>query len=270
MLKSKFASISMGLIFLLLATNIASAGLLVGNAILEKDIAPGDHISHLMTVTTRDSDPSMDFKVEVMGYGQSPDGSNNELNASQDTSPYTARPFLKVSTDSFHLDPGKSQQITLDGDIPKDVGSGSRYALVNIQSLPLGNQSVNVILAVDVPVRLTINGSEILNKGEIESINLVAPVSADKQMLSLILKNTGNHHYKAQVYAEVKDKEGSIVTNASTPLVFPILPTYSRLLKLSLTPKIPFKPGTYNVNVTFSMMDGTILANKETSLEIKS
>ena len=270
MSKSKIGLIIVALGLLLLANDFASAGLAVGNAILEKEIAPGGNISHLMTVSTRESDPSMDIKVDVMGYGQSLDGTNIGLNASRDTGTYTARPFLKASPDSFHLDPGKSQKVMLKGDIPSDVGSGGRYALINIHSLPMGNKSVDVVLAVEVPIRLTINGSDIINKGEIESLDLVEPVSSKEQKLSLILKNTGNHHYRPMAKTVIEDQDGTIVANASSPSVYTLLPNYSRLIKIDITPEPPLKPGAYTVNATVNMDDGTVLANKKMPLEIKS
>jgi methionine-rich copper-binding protein CopC len=262
--------ISIAIVLLILAAGLASAGLAVGGANLEKSIAPGEHLSHVIKVATSASDTPMDIHAEVFGYGQSLQGLNTEQNASLDKSPYTARPFLKVSPSSFHLDPGKSQEVTLEGDIPKDVGSGGRYALVGVRTLPIGNGSVGFVLNIEVPIMLTINGSEIQNKGEIESLSIEEPISADKQQMSLTFKNIGNHHYNANVTAVVKDKDGQVVANASTPLVRPILPTYSRQVKLEITPNAPLKQGTYTADATVSLADGTVLTTKETSFQVKS
>jgi P pilus assembly chaperone PapD len=270
MVKRKIVSISIALVLLISAVGLASAGLRVDGAKLEQDIAPGTNLSHVMTVSTRSSDQPMDIRVELLGYGQTLDHLADEVNASQDTSHYTARPFLKVSPNSFHLDPGKSQDVKLEGDIPKDVGSGGRYAIVKIYTVPPnGNKSVKISLAVNVRVLLTISGSNILNTGEIENFSLKEPVSAEKQTLSLILKNTGNHHYKAMVEAVVKDKEGDLVANASAQ-GWDLLPTYAELFSVALNPKTPLKPGMYNANATIKMEDGTLLAAKEAQFEIKS
>jgi hypothetical protein len=270
MLKSKLLSISIAIIVLLLVAGLASAGLAVGGAILEKDIAPGEHLTHVIQVSTRASDLPMDIKVEVMGYGQSLDGTNIELNSSQDNGPYSAKSFLKVSLESFHLEPGEVKQVTLEGDIPSDAKSGGRYALVNIHSLRMGNGTIGVILAVDVPIRLTINGSGTLDKGEIESLRLETPVSSKHLNLSLILNNTGNHHYRPQLEAIVKDKDGNLVANASTLLGYPLLPTYPRLFKLDIKPESNLKPGKYYVDATVKTKDGSVLATKEIQFEIKS
>jgi hypothetical protein len=269
MLKSKLMIASMSLVFLILVAGLASAGLGTSGSKLEKEVTSGEHITHLMQVKTDASDQSMDIQVEILGYGQSQDGAKRELNASQDISPYTARPFLSVSPSSFHLDPGKTQDVTLEGDIPKDVGSGSRYALVKIHSGAMGEGTVGFILGIDVPILLTVSGSEILDSGEIENLSLEQPISADKQTMSLSFKNTGNHHYLPKVDAVVKDKDGSIVSNVPVPSPISLLPTYSRLFKFDLNPNTPIKPGTYNLNATVSA-DGNVLATKEVSFEVKS
>ncbi len=271
MIRSETAIISVTLVLLLLTAGVASAGLGVIGAMLDKNITPGDQFTHVMQVRLGPSDSPVNVSADIFGFGQGDDGSMREINASQDSSPYTATPFLKISPKSFHLDSGGSQQVILDVEIPKDLsGSGGRYALVKIHTLPTGKGMIGFSSGIYVPIRLTINGSEILNKGEIESINLEKSLDQKKQVLSLLIKNTGNHHYYPVLNAVVKDKEGHIVANTSVPRSIALLPTYSRLFKSLLNPDTSLKPGTYNVTATVSMDDGTVLANKETSIEVKS
>jgi hypothetical protein len=270
MVKSKLVQILIAIALLLLTSGLGSAGLGVGGAKLVEDIAPGDNINHVMKVQTRSSDQPMDILVDILGYGQRADGSFNILNASDDTSPYTARPFLSASPTSFHLNPGDSQEVKLVGNIPKDAGSGGRYALVKISNNPTGNGTVTIGVAVVVPVMLTILGSEILNRGEIEDLTVEKPVASAQQKLSIRFKNTGNHHYSAKADAVLKDSDGHILTNASSSLGQYTIPTFTRVIALDLKPKTPLKPGTYNVDATVSMADGTVLASKETSFEVQS
>ena len=268
MVKSKSLVALTTLVLLLLAVGTASAGLGTSGSKLEKEVSPGEHLTHVMQVKSDASDPPMDIQVELLGYGQAPNGANRELNASNDTSPYSARPFLEVSPASFHLKPGDTQDVTLEGVIPKDVGSGSRYALVKIHTGAMGKGMVGFILAIDVPILLTITGSEVLNKGEIENFSLEQPVSAAKQTLSLLFKNTGNIHYYPTVKAVVKDKDGNIAANVTVPSPISLLPTFTRLFKFDLNPETPLKPGKYNVNASVSLNDGTFLASKEVSFVV--
>jgi hypothetical protein len=268
MVKSKPLIALITLVLILLAIGIASAGLGTSGSKLEKDFAPGDHLIHVMHVKSDASDPPMDIQVDLLGYGQAENGATRELNASNDTSPYSARSFLKVSPASFHLEPGNAQDITLEGDIPKDVGSGSRYALVKIHTGAMGKGMVGFILAIDVPILLTVSGSEVQNKGEIENFSLEQPVSAAKQTMSLLFKNTGNIYYYPTVKAVVTDKNGTIDANVTVPSTISHLPTFTRLFKFDLKSETPLKPGKYNVNATVSLNDGTFLASKEVSFVV--
>lgn len=268
MIKSRLMLISLAVGVCLLTVGLGSAGLGVSGAKVVEDISPGGSISHVMKVQTRATDQPMDLLVDIFGYGQKPDGSIITLNASEDTSPYSARTFLNVSPSRFHLNPGDSQEVKLEGNIRKDVGAGGRYALVKIHSLPVGNGTITVSAGIIVPVMLTISGSKIVNKGEIRSLSLEKPFLAKNQTISLLFYNIENHDYTASVQAMIKDKSGNIVANASTTLGQPILPTYSRQVILNLPTKIPLKPGNYNLNATVYLNNGTILASKETSIEV--
>lgn len=254
---------------ILLAIGTASASLDVSGAIFEATVSPGQHINHTMIVNTEASDQPMDFVVEVMGFGRSLDGATAEIKSDQDTSPYSARPFLRVSPSSFHLEPAGIKEIVLEGVVPSDVGEGGRYALVNIRSLPMGKGTVGVAVAVDVPVRLTIADTKLVKTGEITSLSLDKPLSRKGQNISLIFNNTGNYHYIALAEAVLEDRKGNILANASTPLTFSsIIPRTSRLFKISLIPRSELIPGSYDINSTVKLEDGTVLATKEIGFEI--
>ena len=135
MIQIRLVPIFAALVFLISAAGIASAGLGVSGAFVEKEISPGGSISAIMKVSLGESDSPTDIAVEVFGLGQDRNLMLLCLNASSDT-PYSARPFLNASPSSFHLDPGKSEVVTLRGSIPADVGSGGRYAVVNIHRVP--------------------------------------------------------------------------------------------------------------------------------------
>ena len=55
-----------------------------------------------------------------------PDGSVLEIEPELDKSPFSARPFLKVSPSSFHLNPGGSQEVEVDGTIPRQCRRGRK------------------------------------------------------------------------------------------------------------------------------------------------
>lgn len=259
--------------FFLLLLMPASFGLGVEGVIFEAEAAPGQHVEHEITVSLRDNEDPMDLQVDILDWGQTLEGSNQEIEEGS-VAGYSAKGFLKASPSSFHLDPGESQKVLVEGDIPEDIGSGGRYALISVHSLPtVGEEessegSVGVAVAINALVRLTISGTEISRKGEITDMK-TEDSSNEHQNISLIFKNTGNYHYKACAKAALKDEEGNLLANSSSPLSSNIIPSASRIFFVSLTPEKELLPGTYRISTTVEEEDGTVLAAKETEIKIK-
>lgn len=251
-----------GLLIPLILAKPALAGLGVSGSLYMDNVNPGQAIVHEITVETDPNDSPLDILVDVVGFGQTLDGSNSELKPEDDTSPYSARSFLKVTPTSFHLDPGNSQKVTLEGTIPQNIGDGGRYALVSIRSLPIGNGTVGISVGIDALVLLTIAETKMLKTGEIMGMELIGPISAKGQNVSLTFENTGNYHYKARAEAVLRDDKGEIIANSSTPLSFSsILPTMLRKFDISLRPKDKLSQGKYQMDALVSLEDGTVLAN---------
>ncbi|MDM7913185.1 MAG: hypothetical protein QUS09_08825, partial [Methanotrichaceae archaeon] len=158
-------------LFLLLFVPV-SFGLGVEGVIFEAEAAPGQHVDHEMTVSLRENEAPMDLQVDIQDWGQTLDGSNQELGEGEKSN-CSAKGFLHASPASFHLEPGGSQKVLIEGDIPENVGSGGRYALISVHS-PItveadeGSEgSVGVAVAINALVRLTISGTELLKRAEI-------------------------------------------------------------------------------------------------------
>lgn len=143
--------------------------------------------------------------------------------------------------------------------------------MLHINSSPRFESGVGSITAINAPIILTIKGTKQNQTGNI--INLIASGSLSAQRLNVTLNflNTGNYHYKALAKIDLKDGSGNNLANASTPLeVGSIYPATTRQFKLSLKPESELKPGAYIINASVNLEDGTVLATKETSLEIKA
>jgi hypothetical protein len=254
---------------LCLTASPALCGTDIRGALFIAEGNPGDYVDHSMTIGIDDTDSPKNFSVQLMGFGQSLSGASSPLKPEEDISPYSARPFLEINLTEFHLDSGGSQTVNMTGRIPDDVGEGGRYAIVTISSLsPGGEGSVGISVGFEVPVLLTIDGTELIHTGEITDVEIDEIESSPGIKVSAIFKNTGNHHYKAKAGAVLQDKSGKVLAEASTPLSFSsIIPPNSREFKLSLEPGAELNPGAYNLNVTISLKDGTVLANKEIPFE---
>jgi methionine-rich copper-binding protein CopC len=259
-------------LFLLLtsAPAFASPGLGVIGALIVKDVAPGEPITHTMTVSIGEDGPAMHILVDVMGWGQSLNGTPQKLE--EDTSHYSIREHVTVSPTEFDLVPGnsqESQEVIVTINVPKEVGEGGRYALIHIYSQPTGEGQVGVVSAVDVPVALTISNTTLTKTGEITDLTVGEIASGEPITVSTILKNSGNHHYKAMNKVTLTDSDDNVLATASTPLSnWSIIPTYSRQFDVSLMPTQELPAGTYYVTSEVTLEDGTVLDTEETSFHM--
>lgn len=264
---------SMIAVILLLSLAPTSFGLGLEGVIFEAEAAPGQHVSHEITVSLRENEGPMDLQVEILDWGQSLDGSNQELEVGA-VACCSAKDFLRASPDRIHLESGESQKILVEGDVPKDVGSGGRYALISVHSPASGDEAlgsegmVGVAVAINSLVRLTISGTELQRTGEIADLSTAGPSNAQNQNITLIFKNTGNYHYRARAEAVLKDGEGNILASSQTPLSSNIIPCASRIFEVPLMPEKDLLPGTYRIIAAVKQEDGGVLATKEMEIDI--
>ena len=254
--------------FLAISAIAPVSGISVSGFYLITEVAPGDHIRHVMTANIGDVTPT-DMIAQINGCGTDPSGMRIALNSDEDTSPYSAREFLKVSPERARLESGKPAEFILEGDVPKDVGSGGRYAIVTIQTVPAGNGSVGVSAAIEVPIYLTIADSDIIETGEI--IGLEITDNDDALLADVTFKNTGNHHYKASAEILLKDKNGEVVDRTVTPSDLDstdsIIPTFSRHFQIYFDNE-DLGHGAYTIVAIVTKEDGTVLDTEETTFEV--
>jgi hypothetical protein len=232
-------------------------------------IAPGSSAVHTMIVSTNPDDSPMDLTVDVLGFGQLPQQGNTGLSADKDTSPYSARTFITVSPQTFHLDPGKSQEVKATIAVPRDVGDGGRYAMLTIRNAPLGNGTTLIVTSIAVPLLVTITGSAISHTGTITDVSVSDVVPGQPIKITTSLKNTGNHHYKVKNNVSVTDSLGVVVTTAGTDVsINSIMPTFTQNYIVNLDTPLP--PGTYTASSKVSSDDGTVLDTKTTSFVVQA
>jgi len=204
------------------------------------------------------SDAPMDIGVEIKGYGMSPTQDFISLPPKDDVSAYSALSLLNASPSTFHLEPGKSQVVTVTAIIAAGIGNGGRYAIVYIHTTATGS-GVGVISAVAARVLLTISGSKLDTTSQIASADLVKSTAQQPAGISFTVGNNGNYHFKPKLKATVRN--GTIVV-ATTDLVapgWPIIPGYSRQFKLDLIGTSPLLPGTYQVEIEVKDESGILI-----------
>jgi hypothetical protein len=254
------------------ATASAESGLSVIGALVNINISPGQTYIHEMTITNSAGDP-LDISIEARGFGQTTDGSNIELNAEADNSPYSARQYIThIDNSSFHLEPGASAAVNATIQVPSDISSGTRYAIIYIHSQPTGSGDVGYIVAADVPVILTVPGATSQTTGEITDLTVPEPASGQPLKILTTFKNTGNYHYKVKNQVIIANESVANISTSTTAItVSSILPIFSRLI--SVTPILPdpaagLAPGTYTAESKILLDDNTVLATRTISFTI--
>jgi hypothetical protein len=248
----------------------ANPGLRVSGALLVTDVSPGQTFTYDMVVSIASTDPATDIVVQVMGMTQSPDGVNGALPASNDTGPYSARSFITVDKSSFHLTPGASQQVVATIQVPQDVGAGGRYAMINIATGTAGGAGIHYVEAVNVPIALTIQGSQLIHTGQITELSIGNVTSGQPVDITTIFQNNGNHHYKVKGEVSVVNARGQVMGNITIPLTASsILPEMARRLKAAFMPSGELAAGTYAVYSKVMLEDGSILDQASTKFEVQ-
>ena len=206
----------------------------------------------------------VDFKVELVGYSQGIDGSTEVLEP--DSNPLSALSYIKFDPAEFHLEPGQKQGVDLIASIPEGI-DGGRYAILLITTNPTGG-AVKTVIRLGVPIRLTIAGSHLDRKGTIKLIEPGSIESSKPIPIKVTYANEGNVHYKVQISTTISNAQGGILGKVGSESAA-VLPGYSRQLISEWIPAHDLQPGIYNVLVTASLEDGTVLDEAQGSFEVQ-
>jgi hypothetical protein len=265
----KFLGLLPAVMILLAASPVSAAdnGLTVQGAILAADVSPGQNLTHKMTVSIGTGDPATEITVRVGHFGQSLSGSSELLETAGNTD-LSARDFITLDKESFPLEPGGSEVVTATIQVPLDVGSGGRYALINISTGAAGGGGVGMIVAVNVPILLTVKNTTLTRQGEITGLDMEA---AGEQTfdISTIFHNTGNYHFKVNGEITISNSQWQTLGNISVPLASTsIIPDMSLRLTATYSPQEALPEGIYIVKSRVMLEDSTVLDEESAAFEV--
>jgi hypothetical protein len=230
-------------VFLLLITAIllvspVSASLKISGTVkYMATVAPGIEVTFPITLSLSDTDPAGDYGLEVFGFENDRRGGYVAVDAASDTGEQSARPYLSLDKYVIHIEPGTNDVVTATLRVPP-TAKGGMYALINIHpSQVASGKGASVTTAINVPVMVTVSGTESKETGVIDSITIDSKKSP--VIVTTQFTNTGNHHYYGVKNAvEVTNGNGMLVGSyESDPLVTAIVPggTVSFVQPLNLT-----------------------------------
>jgi hypothetical protein len=216
-MKSVTLSILMILIIFSLIAMPAGAVTLMNGKFME-NVSPGTTIVYPITLVADPSQPPTVYDMSVLGFGNDLAGNYVGIDPSQDTGPYTARPFITLDNTSVTLNPGASVNIQATIHVPAS-GNGGRYALIKMSprsATPAGQGSVSI--SATAVVMITLDGTPITETGTIDNVTIGTVVPEMPTSVTTVFTNTGNHHYYgASNQIVVKDNAGNVVFNSTSP-----------------------------------------------------
>ncbi|MGA2933798.1 MAG: hypothetical protein ABSD81_01425 [Methanomicrobiales archaeon] len=229
-------------------------------------VSKGDTYTIPIAVSIGSQESAGDYAIDVGGFGETPDGIYQSLPASNDTSSFSARPYITVNQPTVHLNPGEREYSNITIRVPANAPDGGRYALILVHPAPAaGGAGSGISTAVQIPVMLTIAGSTLTQTGSITNLATGEMVTGEPIKILTTLKNTGNYHYYgAFVNVTVTDAAGKVVATTSTDPSRPaIIPGYAITFVTPITATL--SPGTYTVKADAKLADGMVLLDSKTA-----
>jgi hypothetical protein len=214
----------------------------------------------------------MDILVDARGLGQTLDGSVVALTPEEDSSPYSARSFIKnIDNTSFRLTPGASKEVNATLAVPRDAKT-NHYADLYIHALPIQSQKLDIVLAAHVPVLLQTAQADVEDTASISLVEVAPVVSGRPIVVSSSVKNTGNHHFKTQTKVSLLTADLKSIVTTDVPFSgSSIVPTYVRKFTAAfgfLNHIEGLPAGTYFAQTEESLPDGTVLDTKRVAFRI--
>ena len=196
--------------------------------------------------------------LEVAGFGQSTDGSNEELNASQDTGPDSARTW--VSIDKTQMAVGNSQTLNVTVSVPSGIQASEDYACVYMYGAATTSGSATIIPGVIIPIIITVNSSAFTPHSSGQITNLSIPQAYAGQALDVLttLSNNGNCLLTGTTNSvTIKDSSGNVKWQNEAPVAAPsVIPGYPRIIDAK--DNVGLSLGSYSLESDITLNGATL------------
>lgn len=249
----------------------ADQGLKVIGGLIEREVSPGEILSHTFTVSNSSTGAELEIQIEARGFGQGLDGSYVPLEAAEDRSPCSARGFITaIEPSTFTLGSGESREVTATIQLPFDPLDGTRYALIYIHTDELSARPGSaIVLAATVPVVLSPRGVQAIETGTITELAVGEVESGRPIAIQTTFANTGNRHYRAYNEVTLSNLSGKEIGFSFTgPTASSILPGFACRFDVGIIPGEDLPGGTYTVESRVFREDGGLLSQKDTRFTV--
>jgi hypothetical protein len=236
---------------------------------IELVVEPGRTVTTSLTIPVPQDLSESIFYAEVTGLGLDPiEGTYTAIPATEDTGPFTARPFVRVNRASVRLKPGDRTEIIVTIAVPGEAWNGGRYAAVRIFSAK-GDTGTTTKIDTDliVPVLLTQKGGDVSETAEISGLEVMTNKTDGSTEVTSSFVNTGNHHLSGVVNSVIiSDTGGRILATArSEPSAVAMIPGKEVQFHVSLPTSV--ENDSFNITTQLEKANGQILTEQHESFD---
>ncbi len=253
------ALVTTGLVTALAYTPIAQAfGVGVQPSTVEMTIKPGDRQRQVVTIGNVHKSKTISLTMGLADWTLDKNG-KLVLDAPGETE-RSASDWVRFSPASVTLKPETSQDITVEISAPYKIENKGdhRFALLATTMLPELNERGETSGVWNRYQLASLFYLTLTPSQSLPEVTSVAINKADKSMLTLEIKNSGDAHARLQGNAYIKDASGEVV--AETPLNAVVLDGGERIYNVRLKDAETLAAGNYKID--FDLNNSFVPQNK--------
>ena len=196
--------------------------------------------------------------LEVAGLGESVKGALQRIPAAEDTSSFTARPWITI--DKNHMEAGTNQTLTVTISVPSGASPAEKYASIYLNTLQSTGGNATIISGIIVPLVLTVDSPSFTGSpsGQITDLSVTNAYRGKPVDVLTSFTNTGNCRVTdAKNKVTIKDSAQVIKWQNEAPITAPsVLPNYPRIIDTPYNIGLPL--GDYSATSDITLTGGTV------------
>lgn len=238
----------------------------VSPQILDLTANPGESSTNTFRLTNASPD-SVDIQTTPKNF--TPRGEEGAVDLTVEDTTFSIAEWITVSPERTAIEPGNTQDFTVNITVPLDAEPGSHFGSVVFQTIPPEQDGSAALVSQEIaPVILVKIAGDTVEAAEIAEFRTAKSSYSNENTIELLarIENTGNVHFKPKGKIVIKNMWGSEVANIDLDQRN-VLPGSIRQIPSDWNPE-GFQLGRYSATLTVVFGDSDEIRVAETSFVI--